>query len=327
MGIISFFEVAGDEITDSRDATVEHTRVWTVQTDTRLPPMGHEGLLSEIYRQHPELRPFGQHPQHRGSFVTQPRLRRTTRWVWELIVPYSTRVDIQDLRLKERGFDTNPVNFDVRISSGSKLVRVIEIKDRHGNPLDNTARDPFVDIEDYEVWLEFNFVKNVSKIESVWMLEYPNAINEEDIKILGVTYPAGTLWCESLRHGEQAVGPDGITLYYPFFTKLTYREDGWDIERLNTGTREIYAPGLISSSIPTHLAQLVPVRDSQGEAVDEPVFLDKLGRAYRIRVDSHTANSASDYTQPLRTNLEQSEIITLKFEVKKPLPFKKLPIH
>lgn len=325
MAIEAFFEIPADSIRHGRDDNREHERRFTIKTFHSLPPVQNNDLmLGLVYAMRRELRPFGAHPTRKNSYVTEPQLKRKSRWLWELIVPYSTEVDLTELELKERGFDENPLNKPADITMNTKLVKVIVTADYKGDICANTAGDPFPDIEDQETWLEFNIEKNIARAKKEWFTKYPNSVSQEEVKILGIPYPPKTLWAESMRLGKRAIGKDG-TRYYPFHMKLVFREKGWKAYRLNTGTREKRGLRRPKSSAVDY--ELIPIRDAQGEAVDEPVFLDKHGRAYRIGTDPEKIIwEKSDYSQPLRTNLKKSEIITLGFEVKRPLPFKQLPL-
>lgn len=325
MAIEAFFEISGDSASHGRDDNREHERRFLVKTFHSLPPVQNADLLLElIYAQRPTFRPFGPHPSRKNSYVTEPKLSRKSRWLWELVLPYSTEVDLAELELKERGNDENPLNKPAEVTLTTKLVKVIITADYKGDVLANTAGDPFPDIEDEETWLEFSIEKNIARAKKEWFTKYPNSVNEEEIKILGIPYPPKKLWAESMRLGKRGIGKDG-TKYYPMHMKLVYREKGWKQYRLNTGTREKRGIRRPMSSAVDY--ELVPIRDKQGEAVDEPVFLDKHGRAYRIGTDHEKIIwPLSDYSKPLRTNLKKSEIITLGFEVKRPLPFKQLPL-
>lgn len=325
MAIESFFEIPAGSVGDGRDDNRDHERRFTIKTFHSLPPVQDDDLMLQlVYAQRPALKPFGQHPTRKNSYVTEPKLTRKSRWLFELVVPYSTEVDLQELELKERGNDKNPLNKPAEITMNSKLVKVVVTEDHEGNPLDNLAGDPFPDIEDEEVWLEFSIEKNIAKAKKEWFTKYPNSVSQEEIKLLGIPYPPKTLWAESLRLGKRAIGKDN-TKYFPMHIKLVYREKGWKKRRLNTGTREIRKVRRPRSSAVDY--HLIPIRDAQGEAVDEPVFLDRYGRAYRVGADpEQLVWPLDDYKKPLRANLEKDEIITLEFEVKKPLPFKELPL-
>lgn len=330
MTIEAFYEIPADSVGHGRDDNREHERRFHIKTLHSLPPVQDADLmLGLIYAQRPTLKPFGKHPTHKNSYVTDPKLTRKSRWLWELVVPYSTEVDLEDLELQERGNDENPLSKPADITMTTKLVKVVVTEDYEGKVLANLAGDPFPDIEDEEVWIEFAIQKNIAKAKKEWFTKYPNSVNEEQIKILGIPYPPKTMWAESLRLGKREIGKDG-TRYSPLDMKLVYREKGWKKRRLNTGTREIKrVPRIIPgySHVSFYDLHLVPIRDAQGEVVDEPVFLDKYGRAYRVDADPKEKNwPLSDYKKPLRAQLEKKEILTLEFEVKTPLPFKHLPL-
>lgn len=326
--ITTFFEVPSDESGINRDGTRDPIRRFTVQTSVTAPPVQtSEEMLDLILRSRPDLKPFKSHPWTKKAYVTEPRVLRKSRWLWELTVPYSTEVDLEDLELKERGGDKNPVTKPAEITVTMQKVNVIITEDIQGRAIQNRAGDRYPDVEDVEYWLEFSISKNVAKIKKEWLLDYPNSVNQEEIKLLDIPFPAKHLLLTDFQVGKRDVIED--VKFFPINLRLTYRKKGWLKELLNVGRRERRAVVRRVSNTFSYVDsyRLEKIRDTQGVPVDEPVFLDAKGRAFRVGVDPEKELfEPSDYKQPLRTALEKEEILTLTFEVKEPLPFSRLPI-
>ena len=328
--ISALFEVAGDEASQDRNGKQQQTRIFKIQTNTRLPPVQSAQLLLDlIFRMRPDLKPFASHPNNKLSYVEEPRLHRESRWVWELQVSYSTQVDLADLEAAERGeIKRNPLTEPAKVTiTGTKETKIIT-KDNYGKPLANEAGDRFPDVEDVEPGLEISVQKNVAQIRTEWLRDYPNAINTDEIKFLGIAFPKLTLLFSDPLVGDRQIEEN--VKFYPFGFKLIYKRGGWKKKLLNEGLRErrpVYKHYDYTTPIDVLISsKIVRITDTQGEPIDEPVFLDWRGRAYRVGVDPKKLNYTDlDYRQPLRAELKPEEIITLEFDVKRELPFQKLP--
>lgn len=321
--IESFIERPEDDASTDREGKGEISRWFTIKTrHDRAPVANSQAMLDLALRARPDLRPFSVHPDRRDAFVTQPRVSRESKWLWQMSVPYSTDIPTDEWQLKDReGKRQDPTDRRAKVSISTRAEKVIITKDIDGHVLANTAGDPFPDVEDEEYLLEVNVSKNVRKIESEWLLKYPNSVNEEEMKFLGVPFPPKTLLCTSVVVGilETEVVNGSPVDFHPLSYHLAFREKGWIKELLNTGFRERHHE-------PGQDPRLEKITDRRGDPIDEPVFLDYEGAAYRVGVPAATqTRPPASYKQPLRCDLTSEEIITLKFEIKRVLPFKKLP--
>jgi hypothetical protein len=325
MTIEIFIEIPSDSASTDRVGKGELLRRFTVKTLHTLAPVADaQAMLDLCLRLRPDLKPFRMHPTRRDALVTTPRVERQSKWLWDLQVPYSTEVDRDEFEHKElEGKKPDPRDNRAKVSISTKPETVIITKDINGKVLANTAGDPFPDIEDEDYLLEVSVSKNVSSIESDWLLKYPGSVNEEEMKYLGVRFPPKTLLLTELFIGDLATDSvGGKTIeYYPLSYRMTYREKGWLKEKLNMGLRERRTDGVAAGGE----QRLEAIATAKGDHVDDVVFLDIYGMAYRVGVAASLGRTANDYKQPLRANLTDKERITLEFEVKRVLPFKKLP--
>jgi hypothetical protein len=328
MTIETITEISGDQSSLDRSAGREASRRFLVKTRHTLAPIANsERLLQLVFRARIDLKPWAAHPFRRRLYVTEPSATRRSRWLWELTVPYSTEIALDELERHERG-DNNPLNDPAKVTITTTSRQVIVTEDVHGDPLINRAGDRFSDIEDDDYPLEVNVRKNVSQVKDEW-LNYRGAINEDAVKFLGIEFFPLTLRVTSLQVGERDIGIEG-TKFYPLSMKFSYLEEGWIESRLNEGLREkrlVVQTNPDGNLVRAH--RLDAIRNEQGEPIDEPVFLDKKGRAYRVGVDPKKDTfTQTDLRQPLRTELSKDEIVKLAFDLKtRPRKaFSKLPI-
>ena len=179
----------------------------------------------------------------------------------------------------------------------------------------NHAGDLLLGVEEDRALWRINVNKNVVSVPS-WLLTYQNAVDSDTVVIGGLPIGQGLLKVDSVGIGELAI--ENEVSFYPLSFSLLLRQEGWDIKLLNTGLREIVTIQDFEND--TEYDELQPILDSNGDPVQEPVFLDSEGKAIRENQNDDTA------IQPIKTNLTSGEIITLEFETKDELPFSALPL-
>lgn len=154
----------------------------------------------------------------------------------------------------------NPLNEPIKIS-GSQSARQVEIEfDRDGNPILNTAGDPFQEIlfaEDFDDTLSLSFNRAT----------VPYSASRKSKRTVSSTTVLG-LEAGTVRYAGMSFQPqdhETIGLYYSITIGLALADD-WKKRILNQGFREKVD------------GELKPIKKG-GKDVSQPVLLDNAGKA------------------------------------------------
>lgn len=311
-------ELPEDDAKDRRDGIKEATRRFYFKTPHPGPPITNSrACLTLVTNTDPTLKPYARHPFDQNLLVTEPSATRITRYWWKISVPYTSEFSVEDE--KQRDYE-NPLEEPADITWSTSSETTIATRDRNGGALTNTAGDPFADIEIELTRLDITIEKNVAKVPP-WILRYHNAVNKSSTRIGGLTFPKETLKVTQIRIGKKDK-KNGI-YFYPLTLEIRFQEETWKERRLNTGRRERLH---ISPRLPD--TKLVQIADKDGQPIDDPVFLDALGRAYRVDVDNEEERLLEEDVKgkAIRNDLEDEELLIKEFELLKDLDFGVLPL-
>lgn len=136
--------------------------------------------------------------------------------------------------------------------------------DRQGNPIVNSAKQPFDPSIEDEFYDLVAFIQgNVEEFDPVFAASYMNGINNAPFLIRGTTVLTGVAKIIQFDADESVL--NGVD-YFAVTLGLRFRTDGWIRKILDNGTMELNASGFP-----------VNILDEQGSPITEPVFLDGLG--------------------------------------------------
>lgn len=214
-----------------------------------------------------------------------------------------------------RGSEESPLDGVPRIHMSTNEVEMPVLQEPTGEKryLINTAGDPIEGVTEPESHWVLNIERDVPSFPK-WLLDYPNAINSDSVRIRGITFPPKTLQLKGLTiSDEQSVEfeEQDIT-YYTLAFQLHYNPQGWTRKFLNRGYREVVDPNAVEK-------ELRVLENAEGP-VSQPVFLNADGQAYRF-----SPESGDDTLGKLRESLTPEEILTIERDTKPVLPFSVLP--
>lgn len=201
-----------------------------------------------------------------------------------------------------------PLDREVKVEWESIEVEEPVIVDINKKPLLNTAGELLRGITAAKTLYELKFTRNEPSVPP-WILRFPNAINEDAVKIDGLTFPATTLQFKKLRVSSRQ--GDAVTGFYRSVSySLFYNPDTWLTQVINQGLSEIV---VTEDRVGKKHAKAVRILDDEtGEAITEPVPLDREGKRPR------------DKDGVIITNLEPDDIVILKFNTKNRIAFRSI---
>jgi hypothetical protein len=242
--------------------------------------------------------------------------RRTAKSfkIWDITITSTTEFDTT---LLER---PSPLDRAASWESETVLYERPILKDIKGNLITNTAGDLFEGAKEYAVGWTFHATKNIAPVPLDWVDDFVNAVNDAPVTIDGKRCDTKTVWFRSAR--ISSIRQQAGVRYRPGSFVFEYNPAGWWFEPLNRGYRELEerqqpvasAPGTFET-----VRRLVEIVDDKGRPVSSPQFLDRDGRVYRV-------NDPTSGKLVRKIPLEPSDVITLRFEVKKPVSFRRLNV-
>lgn len=247
----------------------------------------------------------------RARFVSvQAELAGKSRVIWDITAISSTQID-------EEEQDENPLARPAEYSWRGSIEEIAALTNSKGEPHVNTAGDYFEGATRKRPAAVLSVSKNIPPVGASWLLTHLGKTNRGTIKLDGLAFREGRLMFTgvSLPKPER----ENDIRYRPATLEFTHNPDGWSIENLNRGLREIKEVEVLSETtgeIET-IYKKIEILDDDGKPITEPVFLDAEGKAIR-EVDD-------DDRERLKHPIEKSEIITIKDEIEK-INFSKLPL-
>lgn len=209
-------------------------------------------------------------PHPSNGFYTARRLsavqKAETPFAWDVSVDYSTA----PLSENEQDQDfENPLQRPTIITWGSEFVRRFTTEDKDGEPIWNTAADPYEPQEvDHTRW-RISFRKNLATVPA-WVTGFVNKVNSASVQIQGVTLAPRTLKLSGLAISELKVQNE--IPYFEVSAEMSYDPETWDLRLLSAGLRESAGN---------------PVLDEDGDPVASPWPLDEDGG----KIESPTAEN------------------------------------
>lgn len=155
----------------------------------------------------------------------------------------------------------NPVDEPARKTWGSTARRVPLERDLDGDPIVNSANEPFdPPPEDEEYDLTLTITRNEATFDPLTIRAYQNKVNDAEF----FDFPAGEVKCNEIVASDQERDDEA-------FVQVTYkfqiREGGWQLELLDQGFRQLDG------------AAVVNILDERGQFLTKPTLLDGNGHA------------------------------------------------
>lgn len=326
MAILEFVEVPGKRITVNRKNVRTGVRKFRVKCD-----IPNQSTFS--IRTHPYCpKPWSAHPEEPFCFADTPQItQRKSKWHWDVEVDYTSEVDGDEQ-------PRNPQEREADIEWHSTEFTRLAYLDKDDRPILDTAGFPpeggGLPVED-SFWT-IHVSKNLPRVPKKIVTEnYASSVNEDTVTIDGIQFEPNTLKAKRidiLKWDRE----EGIR-FRP--TTVTYhsRPDSFTQTMLNRGFHQLVArvdPTDSSKTIVKPERILVGGTDgTAGEPPNEPVFLDLQGHSImkpkRGKVRFVKGGNADDPKvlpsdpDELKAELEKrSDIIVLKWDVERQLPFR-----
>ena len=201
---------------------------------------------------------------------------------------WDSEINVSSVQPERPGLDPNPLGRPVRrLKWESTREMIPSIVDHRGRAACNGAGDFFGGFEKEVQLKKFFYVMNYAS-PPAWAFFLDGAVNADEITILGVTMPPGTV---KLYVPDGPLEPtiEGGVSYYPINYELHFNPMGHQTLFWNVGFHELSYTDINGDRVsPTatpgdSAGQLKyvkkrAVRDDQGEPVKSQVFLDGFGR-------------------------------------------------
>ena len=286
MAIIWAYELSQDRDGGFDENQSTMTRSWAIRVDSRYE---NETTIYAQLVNNPLPTLFSPHPSNPFFTVRNVKLSVYKGLIWKCVANYSTRPLTQEEQ--EQQTEPNPIFRQVKISWRSEQRSKVITKDRSGNPVINTAGDPF-DPPPEMPWdtLVFHFRLN-SAVPPFWVDEYLNSVNDAAINILGRPIPAGYAKFQNPSGGDQE--QENGVFYYPVEWDISVDVQTWQLEILNAGMRHK----------PTAEAEPVACVDADKKEVTAPWPLDEAGKQITEPTISNVVVKQFDVYTPLNYSL------------------------
>lgn len=235
------------------------------------------GLIIE----RPQLAPGQIHPTVSGAYVTRFKADPIdTSTGWRVIVSYR----IGD----PRALDLPPTQRPAIIETNTESVEVPTFVKADGSPWLNTAGDLIVGLVKKKTRIIFSVRKNLPAYPA-WLLPYDDACNNDTVIIRGLNIAPHYLLLGDVRLGDlERENVNGIDyLFFPASFTLTYDPDTWQTKVYNRGLYQVDG------------TEYLPCRDSEGEPVQEPAFLDNAGKQLAYPVNPASIVTIEDWDHDL----------------------------
>jgi hypothetical protein len=206
---------------------------------------------------------------------------------------WDSEIDVSSVQPPRPGLDPNPLSRPVRrLKWESTRESFPSVVDHRGRAARNTAGDFFGGFEREVQLKKFFFVMNYAS-PPAWAFFLDGAVNSEEITVVGVTMPPGTV---KLYVPDGPLEPiiEGGVSYYQINYELHFNPMGHQTLFWNTGYQELsytdsngdrVSPTAAEGDSPGQLKYVKSraCRDDQGEPVKSQVFLDAYGRKIKSK--------------------------------------------
>lgn len=223
-------------------------------------------------------------------FLTLRRLSleniQETPRVWEATLTYSS--EPIDQEREERDLQPNPLLRRRTLEWTTNQYREGVLKDRDNKAVVNSAGDFFdpPPEKDASYWVA-SISKNVAQVPA-FMAEVDNPINEDDVDLGGITWPAGTFRLSNLRISDEQK-ENGYSFFVLSY-QLEYRKAGWALKIPDNGMRE---------KDPGDSTKRIHIKDDNEEPVTSPVLLDGSGNRLADPSPDNAVNLTFDIYEEL----------------------------
>jgi hypothetical protein len=275
---------AGELTIDSEGATSvvdQYTAIMESVRDTR------RQLVDAL----PGLQRGAPHPTETGLYVSGPFEAKQVEHspIWRLRVSYSDQVDAD-----------NPLARPAVITFRSLSLNSATLLDNKGRIMLNTAGFPVEPQERREAIWSITVQKNVADYPA-WVLDYPESINNDAVRIRKLSCPPKTLSLAGLTIPDFATTEKGVK-YLALELELLYRKSTWQSFVPSLGFHE----KKVTVSRTGQATATFPRIQIDGDNVTEPMLLDRNGAAIR--------------------NAGPQDVVTLKFTVPEERAYGVLPL-
>lgn len=266
--------ISAREHWDGRDGSFENVtnnrvdRKWLVKTDNKYDtPL----VVGDYFRTTLSIGFQSPHPGN-GSYTARNmeiESRAETPCVYDVKVTYSTEPFKSD---SEEQNDEDPTARPARVTWDSENAQEFTTNDKDGKAMLNSAGDPLEPLEKDDIRWTISLTKNFANIPT-WVLSTVNCVNESDVTIAGLSFPARTVKVQRLHIGELQV--ENNIAFYEATVELAYKKNTWDVERLDEGFNVIAGDG----KVPAADKKRITIEDDDGDfqPATEAIPLDGAG--------------------------------------------------
>lgn len=169
-------------------------------------------------------------------------------------------------REQDKQSNPNPLNRPATRRWSTTQYRVAVEKDTAGEAVVNSAGDYYdpPPEKDSSRW-HVNITKNVSSVPP-YIIDYQDAINDEEIEIGGLTIPAKVAKIQAIEISD-LMTENNVT-FYQFSYTIEFNKDTWVLSLLQQGLRQKKSGDATVR---------IPCEDDNGDPVTSPVLLDADG--------------------------------------------------
>lgn len=283
MGLLSYdIADAGEVTVDSNNAVAlvdQYVAIMESVADTR------QELIDAL----PAFQIGAPHDRERKLYVSGFEAKQDANSpVWRLRVSYSDQVDTD-----------NPLARPAVITFRSLSLNSATLLDNKGRIMLNTAGFPVEPQERREAIWSITVQKNVADYPA-WVLDYPESINNDAVRIRKLSCPPKTLSLAGLTIPDFAT-EKGVK-YLALELELLYRKSTWQSFVPSLGFHE----KKVTVSRTGQATATFPRIQIDGDNVTEPMLLDRNGAAIR--------------------NAGPQDVVTLKFTVPEERAYGVLPL-
>jgi len=288
------------EIDDQREITENKIRNKIMVKTSRRLPWSQLRLIRPIPQWNDE------HPNEPGFWLDFVKPVHKSRLIWELEAEYTP--------FKGDQKDPNPLQREAEITFDVSLVEQPTLFDWKNRPMNNTAGEFIEGITAQIPIVDYSVTKNLPN-DPVWLLTHLGGVNEEEVTLRGLRWPAKTLLLAGVSAGK-IVTEDKVK-YSEYKLKILADIRTWQARVWNRGTVQL-AEIEYTDSNGAKKKKLIQVPIKTGdppEYIDEPVPLDEKGKAIQDYLQQ-------DKERPIKVD----KLIPLSFDVQKIVAFNKLPL-
>lgn len=306
---ITRLKYTGDTLTAERGSKRAHVHTYLATTDD--PQMDSLSITSDpLCPRELDIDPFDRYARI-VSIVAKRRGPHQLR-TWDVTVTSTTEVED----------NPNPLQAPAKWSSQTVLYEVPAIKDRDGNFISNTAGSLIEGATDTVLGYTFTARLSIPDAPITWVDNFGNSLNDSSVTIRGRRCPQETVWLREVSIGEPEKSY-GVT-HCPTTMVFEFSPLGFNFTPLNRGFRALEivrtkgpAGARGTQGRVTERRRLIEILDEKGQPVSEAQYLNQDGEQPWTLIDG---------VRRVKQPLDISDIVILRFPMKKLASFGSLPI-